>query len=55
MQTTQTLIKVRQPEPVENLVESIPVQDGIKLSQTSKNDISWKDLRGLTWIFDEEW
>jgi hypothetical protein len=30
------------PEPTKNLVESLPVKDGIKLSKTT-----WEDLRGL--------
>ena len=30
------------PEPTKNLVESLPVKDGIKLSNTT-----WEDLRGL--------
>ncbi len=58
MTTSQTLIEVRQPEPTKNLVESIPVQEGIKLSKFQRTALddpcSWQDMRGLAWLFFED-
>jgi hypothetical protein len=55
----QLLTEVRHPEPLENLVESIPVRDGIKLSEINpifKNSKeSWTDLLGLGWLVCEDW
>lgn len=55
----QLLTEVRHPEPLENLVESMPVKNGLKLSDSSLNylttKVSWMDLRGLGWLFCEDW
>lgn len=45
------LLKTRQPEPKNILVERTPVQDGQKLSSTS---LSWEDIRGLIWLENED-
>jgi hypothetical protein len=60
MKNPQLLTEVRQPEPIKNLVQSIPVKDGMKLSETNSilhksNQISWEDIRGLGWVFYEDW
>ncbi|MFB5630447.1 MAG: hypothetical protein ACE5RN_02550 [Nitrosopumilaceae archaeon] len=59
MKNTQLLSQVRHPEPLENLVESMPVKDGMKLSEiSSMSNFSkdlWMDIRGLGWIFCEDW
>lgn len=52
MNNSQLLLEVRHPTPQENLVESIPVEDGTKLS---KLDEPWADLRGLGWLVCEDW
>ena len=52
MQTTKTLVEVGQPEPKINLVQSVPVEDGTKLSQLG-NSYSWEDLLGLSALIDE--
>lgn len=44
---SQQILKIRQPEPITNLVESKPVKDGTKLFA---EQFSWEDLRGLTWV-----
>jgi hypothetical protein len=56
----QLLSKVRHPEPLENLVESLPVKDGMKLSDAQfpiqkNHGVSWEDIRGLGWVFSEDW
>ena len=43
---SQQLLKIGQPEPIINLVESKPAEDGTKLFA---DQFSWEDLRGLTW------
>ena len=57
--TTQSLKTMWQPEPQTNLVESIPVKEGVKLSvnETLSDfpECSWEDLRGLSWILMEDW
>lgn len=53
MNTTKLLYEVGQPKPATNLVESIPVQEGQKLSL--QQSLSWEDLLGLCWINDEDW
>lgn len=60
MTNQQLLTEDRHPEPVENLVESMPVKDGIKLSENSiifeKNgEQPWTDLLGLGWVVCEDW
>lgn len=60
MKTNQQLLEVRHPEPLDNLVESLPVQDGIKLSKSrtifeKNNEEPWADLRGLGWVICEDW
>jgi len=61
MSATQILHKTEmwQPEPQKNLVESISVEKGEKLSINKETlesiqGYSWEDLRGLTFVFDEE-
>jgi len=41
---SQLILQPRQPEPLKQLVESQPVQEGTKLSQ---KQIKWEDLQGL--------
>ena len=48
-----------QPEPTKILVESIPVEEGRKLSTfneklKSVQGCTWEDLRGLSFGFEEE-
>lgn len=48
-----------QPEPQRNMVESMPVEERRKLSDSEKTsnlfyDCTWKDLRGLSFILDME-
>ena len=54
MSTTQCLVKVRQPESTTNLVASIPVEEGQKLSQTKEIlKYSWEEFQGLSWTMEE--
>lgn len=60
MTNTQQLLEVRHPEPLEKLVESMPVEDGVKLSERNtifeKLDTKpWTDLMGLGWVVCEDW
>jgi hypothetical protein len=59
MKNPQLLTEVRHPEPLETLVESKPVKDGMKLSEISSishgTGISWTDVSGLGWLFCEDW
>lgn len=57
MSTQQIMTDVWQPQPVTNLVERIPVKKGEKLSKINSIDSHqpWEDIRGLGWIFNEEW
>lgn len=48
-----------QPEPMENLVEALPVREGanssgIKLDLPTNVTITGKDLIGLTWMLLED-
>lgn len=57
---SRLITEIRHPEPIENLVESMPVKDGIKLSKNHSfiqrnNGMSWSDLRGLGWMIYEDW
>lgn len=55
MSTTQCLTEVRQSKSKTNLVASIPVQEGQKLSSTG--DIfkySWEEFQGLSWTIMED-
>ena len=55
MSITQYLTRVRQPESKKNLVASIPVQEGRKLSPITKVlGYSWKEFQGLSWTLLEE-
>lgn len=60
MSTTQSLCnEMWQPEPQRNMVESMPVEERRKLSDSEKTsnlfyDCTWKDLRGLSFILDME-
>ncbi|MCH9658244.1 hypothetical protein K0U27_06045 [archaeon] len=55
MSTTQCLTKVRQPESRTNLVASIPVEEGQKLSPTNKVlEYPWQEIQGLSWTTMEE-
>ena len=59
MSTQQILSEVRQSESRTNLVASVPVQEGQKLSIKNiatqhLKDSTWEDLRGW-YIEGEEW
>ena len=55
MNTSQCLTEVRQSESRTNLVESIPVEEGQKLSLTNKVlGYSWEEFQGLSWTVMEE-
>lgn len=47
-----------QPEPVSILVESRPVQEGVKLSNKASLEhnpgITWEDLMGFSLVMDRE-
>lgn len=49
--STQYVQLTTLPEPTKTLVSSIPVKEGEKLM----NNISWEDLRGLSWEFQKDW
>ncbi len=48
---TQCIQTTWQPEPTKILVESTPVKERGKLLMNN----SWEDIRGLAWIFQEDW
>lgn len=48
----QTLVQSRHPEPTTILVKRLPVKEGRKLSE---HQTAWEDLRGLTWLFVDDW
>jgi hypothetical protein len=50
----QLIFQARQPEPKNSMVESIPFDEGKKLSATSSHPYTQLDLMGLTWVFFEE-
>jgi len=59
--TTQTLCNTEkwQPEPQRILVERTPVEERRKLSINKESldsirDCTWEELRGLSFVFDEE-
>ncbi len=45
-----TILIQRQPEPLETLVQSIPVKKGETLQIIPSPKFNWKDLAGLSWI-----
>ncbi|MCA9813206.1 MAG: hypothetical protein KC483_10165 [Nitrosarchaeum sp.] len=49
---SQELVQSRHPEPKELLVERLPAKEGVKLSSIAG---SWEDIRGLSWLFAEDW
>ena len=49
---SQVLAQSRHPEPAELLVERLPAKEGVKLSELAG---SWEDIRGLSWLFVEDW
>ena len=49
---SQELVQSRHPEPKELLVERLPAKEGVKLSSIAG---SWEDIRGLSWLFVEDW
>ena len=50
MSTQQILSEVRQPESRTNLVTSIPVQEGQKLSLMAEiMRYPWQEIQGLSW------
>jgi len=54
MSTTQCLTEVRQSQSRTNLVASIPVEEGRKLSPTPKVlEYSWQEFQGLSWLMME--
>ena len=59
MNNTQCLTEVRQSESRTNLVASMPVQEGQKLSMKNVTmqclkDCTWEDLKGLS-LTEGEW
>ena len=50
---SQVFVQSRHPEPAKILVERLPVKEGGKLSANLA--ASWEDLRGLYWLFVEDW
>ena len=52
MSMSLTLVQSRQPEPTTTLVKRSPVKEGRNLSE---NQTTWEDLRGLTWLFVDDW
>ena len=55
---SQILLEPRQPEPLEILVENVPVKEGHYISenfelntQTEFPELKWKDIAGLSWVF----
>ena len=50
---SQVLAQSRHPEPAKMLVERSPVEEGVKLSENTA--VSWEDIRGLSWLFVEDW
>ena len=63
---SQAILEIRQPKPLDILVEISPVKEGPKISNI-KNEINnpytsrlrWEDIIGLSWIFkdplEEDW
>jgi len=62
----QILLEIRQPEPLETLVENVPVKEGkniLKLGEISNKSkpskLKWTDIAGLSWVFmdplEEDW
>jgi len=64
---SQILLEIRQPKPLETLVENVPVKEGKnisenlgKISNTPKQpELKWTDIIGLSWVFmdplEEDW
>jgi|GEM_PF-3182687 len=64
---SQILLEIRQPKPLEMLVENVPVKEGKnisenfgKISNKSKQpELKWTDIIGLSWVFmdplEEDW
>lgn len=50
---SQVLSQSRHPEPENILVERLSVKEGVKLSEN--RTVSWEDIRGLSWLFVEDW
>jgi len=50
---SQVLAQSRHPEPENILVERSPVKEGVKLSENTA--VSWEDIRGLSWLFVDDW
>ena len=51
MQSLQIIKNTWQPKPLKNLA-SVPVKEG--KTNIFGNEISWEDLRGLSWVLNEE-
>lgn len=49
---SQVLAQSRHPESAKLLVERSPAKEGVKLSGLTD---SWEDIRGLSWLFAEDW
>jgi len=64
---SQILLGIRQPKPLEILVESVPVKEGENISEnfgeifnkSKQPDLKWTDIIGLSWVFmdplEEDW
>lgn len=64
---SQILLEIRQPKPLEMLVENVPVKEGKNISEnfgkisnkSRQSDPKWTDIIGLSWVFmdplEEDW
>ncbi|MCA9820786.1 MAG: hypothetical protein KC440_08725 [Nitrosarchaeum sp.] len=51
---TQTILQQKEWQSPSTyvLVERLPAKEGVKLSSVAG---SWEDIRGLSWLFVEDW
>jgi len=64
---SQILLEIRQPKPLEILVENVPVKEGKNISEnfgkisnkSKQTELKWTDVIGLSWVFidplEEDW
>ena len=63
---SQIILELRQPPPLETLVENVPVKEGNNILETLKptteyhsSNLTWTDIIGLSWVFkdplEEDW
>lgn len=45
--------QTRQPKPLTSLVQSLPVQEGTKLSPVQS--LTWEDAIGLSYVLSDDW